>query len=216
MLITPSILNANFLDIAGEIDRVTGSADWLHLDVMDGHFVPNLSFGPAMVEAVSKYSDLPIDVHLMISNPEKWVNQYIEAGADRISFHYEATKEWVSIARELKTKNVRPGLAIKPATDFNEIKDLIREFDLLLIMTVEPGFGGQKYITEMTEKIALASEFIRENELDILIQADGGINLESINHAYSAGADVFVAGSVVYKSDNPAQIIQDLRNAVGG
>lgn len=216
MLITPSILNANFLDMAGEIDRVSSAADWLHLDVMDGHFVPNLSFGPAMVEAVNRHSDLPIDVHLMIANPEEWVNHYVEAGADRISFHYEATKEWVEIARGLKSKGIKPGLAIKPGTDFNEVKNLIREFDLLLIMTVEPGFGGQKYINEMTHKIFLARKFISENGLDIHIQADGGINLETINDAFKAGADVFVAGSVVYKSENPAQTIQNLRNAVGG
>ena len=216
MLITPSILNADFLNIANEIDRVSNEADWLHLDVMDGHFVPNLSFGPAMVNAVSNYSSLPIDVHLMITHPEKWISEYVQAGADSISFHYEATSNPVEIAQELRSQNIKVGLAIKPATSFNSIKQIIEEFDLLLIMTVEPGFGGQKYIREMNPKIAEARNYIDQIESKIMIQADGGINLETIKESADSGADVFVAGSVVYKSDDPAGMIRRLKNRIKG
>ena len=211
MLITPSILNADFANIAHEIQRVESSADWLHLDVMDGHFVPNLSFGPAMVEAVKRNTNLPIDVHLMITEPEKWIEKYLVAGATNISFHFEATDKAIEIANEIKAAGATAGLAIKPGTAFEEIRNILPNFDLLLIMTVEPGFGGQAFMTDMLPKIEKARHFIDTNELPIKIQADGGINLVTIRQASSAGADVFVAGSVVYSSDNPEKTIEALR-----
>jgi ribulose-phosphate 3-epimerase len=212
MLISPSILNADFANIEREVDRVKYDADWLHLDVMDGHFVPNLSFGPAMVKAVKGCSDLPLDVHLMITSPEKWIDQYIEAGATNISFHYEATDSPIDIANSLKKAGVAAGIAIKPNTSFDDVKDIVKHFDLLLIMTVEPGFGGQSFMTDMLAKISAAREYITANELSIKIQADGGINLQTIKSAADAGADVFVTGSVVYGSDSPAKTIKSLRN----
>lgn len=214
MLITPSILNADFANIKSEIDRVSDTADWLHLDVMDGHFVPNLSFGSAMVRAVKQNTTLPVDVHLMITEPEKWAMEYVSAGADNVSFHFEATADSVQLAKELKSQGVTAGLAIKPATPFNAIADILFNFDLLLIMTVEPGFGGQKFMTDMLPKIQTAREFISANGLDIKIQADGGVNLESIKSAAEAGADVFVAGSVVYGSKDPSQTINSLRQII--
>lgn len=214
MLITPSILNADFANIKSEIDRVSDTADWLHLDVMDGHFVPNLSFGSAMVRAVKHNTSLPVDVHLMITEPEKWAMEYVSAGADNVSFHFEATDDSVQLARELKSQGVTAGLAIKPATPFNAIADILFNFDLLLIMTVEPGFGGQKFMTDMLPKIQAAREFITANGLDIKIQADGGVNLETIKSAADAGADVFVAGSVVYGSKDPSQTINTLRQII--
>lgn len=214
MLITPSILNADFANIKSEIDRVSDTADWLHLDVMDGHFVPNLSFGSAMVRAVKQNTTLPVDVHLMITEPEKWAMEYVSAGADNVSFHFEATADSVQLAKELKSQGVTAGLAIKPATPFNAFADILFNFDLLLIMTVEPGFGGQKFMTDMLPKIQTAREFISANGLDIKIQADGGVNLETIKSAAEAGADVFVAGSVVYGSKDPSQTINSLRQII--
>lgn len=214
MLITPSILNADFGKIANEIERVARVADWLHLDVMDGHFVPNLSFGPAMVQAVRKYSDLPLDVHLMIESPEKWIQLYIDAGANNISFHFEATEDAIQLADTIRSAGISTGLAIKPATPFSAVSKIIEHFDLLLVMTVEPGFGGQSFMPNMLDKIKEASEFFTSNQLDIKIQADGGINLETIRPAFDAGATIFVAGSVVYNSATPAEIISKLRNLV--
>ncbi len=214
MLIAPSILNADFANIKSEIDRVSNSADWLHLDVMDGHFVPNLSFGSAMVRAVKQNTSLPVDVHLMITEPEKWIMDYVSAGADNVSFHFEATNDSVEIAKKLKSRGVNAGLAIKPATPFHAVADILFNFDLLLIMTVEPGFGGQKFMTEMLPKIKTAREFINASGLKIKIQADGGVNLETIKSAAEAGADVFVTGSVVYGSNDPSQTIDILRQII--
>lgn len=216
MLITPSILNSDFANIKGEIDRVESAADWLHLDVMDGHFVPNLSFGPAMVAAVKRNTQLPVDVHLMITHPEKWIEEYVSAGATNISFHVEASENPVQVATELHQRGVSAGLAIKPGTTFESVAEILHYFDLLLIMTVEPGFGGQKFMAEMLPKVTKAREFIIHNELSTKIQVDGGVNLSTIKDAAKAGADVFVAGSVVYGADNPAEMIVQLKQSISG
>lgn len=214
MMITPSILNADFAHISDEIAKVEQQADWLHLDVMDGHFVPNLSFGPAMVEAVKRSSNLPLDVHLMITEPEKWTSQYLKAGASNISFHFEACADSVSLAAEIRKSGATVGLAIKPGTSFEQISDILLNFDLLLIMTVEPGFGGQSFMPEMLTKITRAREFISNHQLNIKIQADGGINLSTIKAAADAGADVFVTGSVVYSAKDPGKMINTLRKLI--
>ena len=167
-----------------------------------------------MTEAVKRNTSLPVDVHLMISEPERWIDKYVAAGANNVSFHVEATDDPVAIALELREQGVSAGLAIKPSTSFREIAEILEHFDLLLIMTVEPGFGGQKFMTEMLSKITDARQFIDNNELSIKIQADGGINLSTIKSAAEAGAEIFVAGSVVYSSDNPASVINELKQSI--
>jgi ribulose-phosphate 3-epimerase len=211
MLITPSILNADFANLAREIERVESAADWLHLDVMDGHFVPNLSFGPGLVEAVVRTTKLPTDVHLMITEPERWVPEYIKAGVNNVSFHLEATEKAIEIADQLHQAQVSAGIALKPATPFSAVKEILHHFDSLLVMTVEPGFGGQSFMHEMLPKIAEAKKYILEQGFDVKIQADGGVNESTISLAAQAGAEIFVAGTVVYRADDPAAMINRLR-----
>lgn len=210
MQISPSILSADFANLEGELGRIAG-ADWAHVDVMDGHFVPNLTLGRPVVEALAKVSPVPIDVHLMIDDPDRWAPGYVDAGAQSVTFHAEAAHAPVRLARELRKAGARAGLGLKPATDVAPYVDLLPEFDMVLIMTVEPGFGGQSFLDVCLPKIHRARDAIRGSGLDVWLQVDGGVSVDTIGRCAEAGADVFVAGSAVYGADDAAAAIDQLR-----
>jgi ribulose-phosphate 3-epimerase len=211
--INPSILSADFVNLQAEAERV-GNADALHVDVMDNHFVPNLTFGPRMVERLQAISPIPLDVHLMIEDVDRWAPGYAELGAYSVTFHAEATEHPVELARRLRAIGARAGLALKPGTPLAGYLDLLPEFDLLLVMTVEPGFGGQPFIDAMIPKVREARAAVDSAEgLEIWLQVDGGVTLDNIGIAAEAGADTFVAGSSVYATPDPAAAIDELRAA---
>jgi len=210
--ICPSILNANFADLPNEILKVAAVSDLLHLDVMDGVFVPNKTFSFEEARNIIDYSPLPVDAHLMIADADITALNYLETKVASVTVHFEACGNPKDLLRKIRGAGKRSGLAIKPDTAFSEIENLIEDLDMLLIMTVEPGFGGQSFIEAMVPKIEKAREWLDAKELNSTwLQVDGGINLETIKTARKAGADTFVAGSVVYKSDNPAAVIDNLR-----
>ena len=208
--ITPSILNADFANLGAEVARI-GSADWVHVDVMDNHFVPNLTFGPTMMEALSRSTDVPLDAHLMIEDPDRWAPGYAEAGARSVTFHVEAAAAPVRLAREIRSLGARASMALKPATPIEPYADLLPELDMVLVMTVEPGFGGQRFLDLCLPKIRRTRELIEKTGGDIWLQVDGGVSLETIERCAEAGADVFVAGSAVYSADDPDAMVQALR-----
>ena len=206
--INPSILTADFANLQAEVARVA-TADALHVDVMDNHFVPNLTFGPRMVGRLQEVSSIPLDVHLMITDVDQWAPGYAELGVFSVTFHAEATQDPVALARRLRELGARAGLAVKPGTDVEPYLELLREFDQLLVMTVEPGFGGQAFMTDMLPKIEKVRAAI--GDLDVWLQVDGGIALDTIALASAAGADTFVAGSAVYQADHAGDAIDALR-----
>jgi ribulose-phosphate 3-epimerase len=208
--ITPSILNADFARLGDEVARI-GSADWVHVDVMDNHFVPNLTLGPAMVEALARSTDVPLDAHLMIEEPDRHALAYVEAGCGSVTFHVEAAQAPVRLARELRAHGARASMALKPATPVEPYEDLLPELDMLLVMTVEPGFGGQRFLDLCLPKIRRARELMDKHGLETWLQVDGGISLETIERCVEAGADVFVAGSAVYSADDPDAMVAELR-----
>jgi ribulose-phosphate 3-epimerase len=210
-LISPSILSADFARLADEAARVEGAADWLHVDVMDNHFVPNLTLGLPVVESLLQATPIPIDCHLMIEDPDRWAPAYAEAGAGSVTFHVEAATAPIRLARELRRLGARAGMALRPATPVEPYVDLLPELDMLLVMTVEPGFGGQKFLDVVVPKIRRAKKAI--GDLDVWLQVDGGVSDETIERCAEAGADVFVAGNAVYGADDPAKAIQRLREA---
>jgi ribulose-phosphate 3-epimerase len=208
--ITPSILNADFAALGAEVARI-GSADWVHVDVMDDHFVPNLTFGPTMVEAIARSTDVPLDAHLMISDPDRRAADYVDAGCGSVTFHVEAAEAPVRLAREIRKAGARAAMALKPATAVEPYEELLPELDMLLIMTVEPGFGGQKFLDLCLPKIRTARQLMDKHGVETWLQVDGGISLETIERCAEAGADVFVAGSAVYSADDPDRMVSELR-----
>jgi ribulose-phosphate 3-epimerase len=209
--ISPSILSADFARLADEAGAVSGVADWLHVDVMDNHFVPNLTIGLPVVESLLKYVSLPVDCHLMIEDPDRWAPGYAEAGARNVTVHAEAVKAPVRTLRAIRSAGARAGLAVNPGTPVEPYADLLPEVDMLLLMTVEPGFGGQPFLDIVLPKLRRARDMVTAHGGSVWLQVDGGVSAKTIERCAEAGADVFVAGSAVYSADDPAQAVQALR-----
>ncbi|GAA3532319.1 ribulose-phosphate 3-epimerase [Amycolatopsis ultiminotia] len=214
-LIAPSILSADFARLGAEIAAVaqagTARADWVHVDVMDAHFVPNLTLGLPVVQSLLKVADIPLDCHLMIEDPDRWAIGYAEAGAYNVTVHAEAAKDPVKLAKDLRAAGAKAGLSIKPGTPLEPWLDALKHYDTLLVMSVEPGFGGQSFIADVLEKVRTARRLVDTGQLKLVVEIDGGINADTIEQAAEAGVDCFVAGSAVYGADDPGQAVAALR-----
>ena len=216
--IAPSILAADYAKLADEAAAVAGAADWLHVDVMDGHFVPNLTIGLPVVTALLKHTGVPLDCHLMIADPDRWAPEYAQAGVQNVTIHAEAASAPVRTLRMIRAAGARAGLAVNPGTAIEPYADLIGEVDMVLVMTVEPGFGGQHFLDLVLPKVARARQLISRHGGEIWLQVDGGVSDETIGRCAEAGADVFVAGTAVFGSEDPVAAIAHLRakaDAVG-
>ena len=210
VVISPSILNCDFGHFADELARIS-TADYVHVDVMDNHFVPNLALGLPLVEAAVHASPVPVDAHLMIEDPDRWAPVYAEAGCASVTFHAEAASAPLRLAREIRAQGRRVGLALRPATGIEPYVDILGEFDMILVMTVEPGFGGQSFIESMMPKVSRTRKAIRDAGLDVWVQVDGGVSRSTIEKAAQAGANNFVAGSAVYRAEDAAAEVEALR-----
>ena len=214
-LLAPSILSADLSNLAQQIRLVEMSgADWIHCDIMDGHFVPNITFGPVLVKAVKKSTKLPVDVHLMIKNPDNYLEDFRNAGADIISVHFEEVVHLNRTITRIKELGAKAGVVINPSTPVSSLKDIAEYIDLLLIMTVNPGFGGQSFISNSERRIADAVELRKSLKANFLIEVDGGINTKTIKSVSKAGCDVFVAGSSIFHSDNISASTTELKNLI--
>jgi len=209
--IAPSLLAADFSKLADEIARVENAADYLHLDVMDGHFVPNMSFGQCVISSIRPHSKLVFDVHLMITNPIRYIDDFVKAGADIITIHYESCDNQLETLKAIRERGVKSAISIKPATPAFILEPLLEYVDMVLVMSVEPGFGGQSFIPETMESVKAVAEMIRAKNLPIEIEVDGGIGPKTIREAYDAGARVFVAGSSVFRAADAEAAIAELR-----
>jgi len=211
--LAPSILDVDFTCLERELRKIeSGGADLLHLDIMDGNFVPNISFGPKIVKSIKSITSLPLEVHLMVEKPENHIRSFIDAGGDIIIVHYETSKHLDRLIQIINEADVKSGIALNPATPLSVIEYLINKIDILLLMTVNPGFGGQKFIPEMTAKIEKARKIIDNQKKSISLEVDGGINLDNISEVIKAGAEIIVVGQIISKSANPEMIIKKIKN----
>ena len=211
-MIAPSLLSADFARLGDEANAVP-TADWLHVDVMDGHFVPNLTIGLPVVRSLRAATELPLDCHLMIEDPDRWAVGYAEAGACNVTVHAEAAYDPVKLAADIRAAGALAGLSVKPGTPVEPYLELLRHYDTLLVMSVEPGFGGQEFIAGVLDKVRTVRRLVDRGELRVLIEIDGGINADTIEQAAHAGVDCFVAGSAVYGAEDPAAAVVALRES---
>lgn len=211
-IIAPSILSADFANLQRDVEMINNSqADWFHVDVMDGMFVPNISFGFPVIKAIKKHAKKPLDVHLMVMDPDRYLQQFKEAGADIITVHYEACTHLHRTVQAIKALGIKAGVAINPHTSVNLLADIIEDIDVVLVMSVNPGFGGQKFIENTYHKIINLREIIRAKKSNALIEIDGGVDMNNYTKLLEAGADAMVAGNTVFSSANPSQTIADLK-----
>ncbi|SDP10866.1 ribulose-phosphate 3-epimerase [Lentzea jiangxiensis] len=214
-MIAPSILSADFARLADELAAVPTS-DWIHVDVMDNHFVPNLTLGLPVVKSLLEVTDIPIDCHLMIEDPDRWAIGYAEAGAYNVTVHVEAANDPIALAKNLRAAGSKAGLSIKPGTPLEPYVEVLKHYDTLLVMSVEPGFGGQSFMADVLDKVRQARHLVDTGHLKLLVEIDGGINADTIEQAAQAGVDCFVAGSAVYDAADPGKAVEALRAQAAG